>query len=110
MMERFNHEARNRFIVKPCLCFELVTGSRHRSTNRLRIAAAILSLLRAVTASVIADCDACGKIGQFGIGQGIGHRLKVSQQDLPYINRFERALSCHDFLRLNLQVTGCYKD
>lgn len=59
---------------------------------------------------VIADCEARCKLGQFGIEQGVGHALKLSQQDLPYIIRFETVLSYQDFLWLNLQVTGCCQD
>jgi len=60
---------------------------------------------------VIADCEARGKLGQFGIGQGGGHRLKLSQKDrLPYIIALETALSCPVLLRLNLQVTGYCQD
>lgn len=95
-------------IVKPCLCFALATGSKYRSTNRLRIASAILPFVAGRQGEgVIADCEARGELGQFGIGQRVGHRLKVSQHDLPYIMSFETALSCHDFLWLNLQVTRC---
>ena len=43
---------------------------------------------------VIADCEARGELGQFGIGQGGGHRLKLSQKDrLPYIIGLETSLS-----------------
>ena len=52
---------------------------------------------------VIADCEARGKLGEFGIGQGRRHRVKLSQKDrLPYIIGLETAPSWWDLLRRNL--------